>query len=104
MDTQHGDTLQDRVEELELAVAELRRTVHHIDQALVERSLDFTQPEQPQSPIVQPALTDASTRPAQEQALGTPTEPLRTEEPTRRFRFDTLRSGEYWLNKIGRGL
>jgi uncharacterized membrane protein len=104
MDTQHGDTLQDRVEKLELAVAELRRTVHHIDQALVERSLDFTQPEQPQSPIVQPALTDASTRPAQEQALGTPTEPLRTEEPTRRFRFDTLRSGEYWLNKIGIGL
>src|SRR5215217_589554 len=118
MDTQHGDTLQERVEKLELAVEELRRTVHHIDHALVERSLDFTQPEQPQSATVQPAPTDASTQPAQEQSLGTPTEPLqptartspetmkppRTEAPARRFRFDPLRSGEYWLNKIGIGL
>src|SRR5918998_5165541 len=118
MDTQHGDTLQDRVEKLELAVEELRRTVHHIDQALVERSLDFTQPEQPQSATVQPAPKDASTQSAQEQSLGTPTEPLqpvartspettkppRTDAPARRFRFDTLRSGEYWLNKIGIGL
>ena len=118
MDTQHGDTLQERVEKLELAVEELRRTVHHIDHALVERSLEFTQPEQPQSATVQPAPTDASTQPAQEQSLGTPTEPLqpmartspettkppRTEAPARRFRFDPLRSGEYWLNKIGIGL
>src|SRR5215218_2066909 len=118
MDTQHGDTLQERVEKLELAVEELRRTVHHIDHALVERSLEFTQPEQPQSATVQPAPTDASTQPAQERSLGTPTEPLqpmartspettkppRTEAPARRFRFDPLRSGEYWLNKIGIGL
>jgi uncharacterized membrane protein len=118
MDTQHGDTLQDRVEKLELAVKELQRTVHHIDQALVEGSLDFTQPEQPQSATVHPAPTDASTQPTQEQSLGTPTEPLqpmartssettkppRTDAPARRFMFDTLRSGEYWLNKIGIGL
>jgi uncharacterized membrane protein len=32
------------------------------------------------------------------------TKPPRTEAPARRFRFDTLRSGEYWLNKIGIGL
>src|SRR5215211_7645032 len=117
MDSRHGDTLQGRVEKLELAVEELRRTVHHIDQALVERGLDFTQPEQRQSPTVQPALTDASTQPAQERSQGTLMEPLqsmaqtnsetkppRTGEPVRRFRFDTLRSGEYWLNKIGIGL
>jgi uncharacterized membrane protein len=118
MDTQHGDTLQERVEKLELAVEELRRTVHHLDQALVERSLDFTQPEQPQSATVHSAPTDASTQPAQEQSLGTPTEPLQpmartssettkppqTDAPARRFMFDTLRSGEYWLNKIGIGL
>src|SRR5919112_1676156 len=118
MDTQHGDTLQERVEKLELAVEELRRTVHHIDHALVERSLEFTQPEQPQSAPVQPAPTDASTQPTQEQSLGTPkellqpmartspetTKPPRTEAPARRFRFDPLRSGEYWLNKIGIGL
>src|SRR5215208_6121013 len=104
MDTQHGDTLQERVEKLELAVEELRRTVHHIDHTLVERSLEFTQPEQPQSATVQPAPTDASTQPAQERSLGTPTKPPRTEAPARRFRFDPLRSGEYWLNKIGIGL
>jgi uncharacterized membrane protein len=117
MDAQHGNTLQERVEKLELAVQELRRTVHHIDQALVERSLDFTQPEQPQSPPVQPAFTEASAEPVHERSQGMPMEPhesmaqtlsetkaLRNEEPTRRFRFDTLRSGEYWLNKIGIGL
>jgi uncharacterized membrane protein len=32
------------------------------------------------------------------------TKPPRTEAPARRFRFDTLRSGEYWLNKVGIGL
>ncbi|MDQ3911034.1 MAG: DUF2339 domain-containing protein [Actinomycetota bacterium] len=32
------------------------------------------------------------------------TRPERSETPARRFRFDTLRSGEYWLNKIGIGL
>jgi uncharacterized membrane protein len=117
MDAQHGNTLQERVEKLEVAVQELRRTVHHIDQALVERSLDFTQPEQPQSPPVLPAFTEASAEPVHERSQGMPMEPhesmaqtlsetkaLRNEEPTRRFRFDTLRSGEYWLNKIGIGL
>jgi len=32
------------------------------------------------------------------------TKPPRTGSLVRRFRFDTLRSGEYWLNKIGIGL
>jgi uncharacterized membrane protein len=32
------------------------------------------------------------------------TTPPRTEAPARRFRFDTLRSGQYWLNKVGIGL
>jgi uncharacterized membrane protein len=117
MDAQHGNTLQERVEKLEVAVQELRRTGHHIDQALVERSLDFTQPEQPQSPPVQPAFTEASAELVHERSQGMPTEShesmaqtlsetkaLRNEEPTRRFRLDTLRSGEYWLNKIGIGL
>ena len=104
MDTQHGDTLQERVEKLEVAVGELRRTVHRLDQALVGRSLDFAQGEDPQAPAERPASTAASAEPAQEQVPGTLTEPPRTEEPARRFRFDTLRSGEYWLNKLGIGL
>src|SRR5918911_137996 len=117
MDAQHGNTLQERVEKLEVAVQELRCTVHHIDQALVERNLDFTQPEQPQSPPVQPAFTEASAEPVHERSQGMPMEPhesmaqtlsetkaLRNEEPARRFRFDPLRSSEYWLNKIGIGL
>jgi uncharacterized membrane protein len=114
MDTQHGNTLQERVEKLEVAVEELRRAVQHLNQALVERSQDFMQGEQPQAPNVQPALTEASPQPAQEQPQGMPMEPHepmaqtypatkspRSEEPARRVRFDTLRSGEYWLNKIG---
>jgi uncharacterized membrane protein len=117
MESQHGNTLRERVEKLEAAVEELRRAVQHLDQALVERSMDFAQGERPQAPAVQPALTEASAQPAREQSLGTPVEPLqpmtqtspetkppRTEKPARRFRFDTLRSGEYWLNKIGIGL
>jgi uncharacterized membrane protein len=32
------------------------------------------------------------------------TESPQAEAPVRRFRFDTLRSGEYWLNKLGIGL
>jgi len=96
MDSQHGNTLRERVEKLEVAVEELRRAVQRIHQPLDESSLDFTQGEQPQAPTVQPALTEVSARPE--------TKPPRTEEPARRFRFDTLRSGEYWLNKIGIGL
>src|SRR5215212_8068808 len=118
MDTQHGHTLQERVEKLEVAVEELRRTVHHFDQTPVERSLEFTQVEQPQAPTVSPTPTDASAQPSLESSSGTPMEPLQpvartspettkppqTEAPARRFTFDTLRSGEYWLNKIGIGL
>jgi uncharacterized membrane protein len=75
------------------------------------------QGEQPQAPNVHPALAEASPQPAQEQPQGMPMEhhepPAQTypemtspraEKPARRFRFDTLRSGEYWLNKIGIGL
>src|SRR5215212_4078295 len=96
MDSQHGNTLRERVEKLEVAVEEPRRAVQRIHQPLDESSLDFTQGEQPQAPTVQPALTEVSARPE--------TKPPRTEEPARRFRFDTLRRGEYWLNKIGIGL
>ena len=117
MDTQNGNTLQERVERLEVAVEELRRTVQHLDQALVKGSLDSTQGKRSQGSTAQPAIRDASAQPAQEQYLGTPVGPLqpmaqtqpetnlpRTEAPARRFRFDTLRSGEYWLNKVGIGL
>src|SRR5918994_470657 len=102
-----GRGLQDRVEKLEVAGEDLRSMVHRLDQALV------AQGEQPQAPVVQPALTDASSHPVSESSPDTPvesvrqtaeTESPRTEAPTRRFRFDTLRRGEYWLNKLGIGL
>jgi hypothetical protein len=69
---QHGDALQERVEKLEIAVEELRRTVHHLDQALVERGPDSEQGGQPQEPYVQPMLTDTSAHPLLEPAIGAP--------------------------------
>jgi uncharacterized membrane protein len=109
--------LQERVEKLEDAVEDLRRTVHRLDQALIGGSLDVAQEEQPQASTVQATLTDASSHPVGESSPGTLVESVqqmaqtypettrpRTEAPVRRFRFDTLRSGEYWLNKIGIGL
>ena len=118
MDTQRGDALQERIEKLEGAVEDLRRTVHHLDQAIVERNLDSEPGRLPQEePIVRPRLTDTSAHPLLEPATGAPGEPLqpmvhthpetktsRIEALARRFKFDTLRSGEYWLNKIGIGL
>jgi uncharacterized membrane protein len=117
MDTQHGHTLRERVEKLEVAVEELRRAVQHLDGPVVERSLDLTQGERPQAPTGQQALTEAPAQPAQENSQEMPLEPIhpvvrtnsetktqRTGSLVRRFRFDTLRSGEYWLNKIGIGL
>jgi uncharacterized membrane protein len=96
--------LQERVEKLEVEVEELGRVV---------RSLGLTRGEQPQAPGVRPDLTGASTRSVREsspEALVEPvqqtaqTESPQAEAPVRRFRFDTLRSGEYWLNKLGIGL
>ena len=109
--------LQERVEKLEVAVEDLGRTVHRLDQALVGESLEVARGEEPQAPTVQATLTDASSHAVRESSPDTPmesvqqmdqtdpeTKPPRTEAPARRFRFDTLRSGEYWLNKIGIGL
>jgi uncharacterized membrane protein len=105
--------LRERVEKLEVEVEELRRTVRHLDRALVEGRLDSAQEEQRRAPTVQPAITDASAQRVREPYPETPmesvqqmaeTSPPRTEAPPRRFRFDTLRSGEYWLNKVGIGL
>ena len=105
--------LQERVEKLEVAVEDLRRTVHRLDRALVGENLDDARGKKPQAPAVQATLTDALSHPVRESSPDTPLEPVqqmaqtyppRTEAPARRFRFDTLRSGEYWLNKLGIGL
>jgi uncharacterized membrane protein len=109
--------LHERVEKLEVAVEDLRRTVQRLDRALVGGSLNSAHGEQPQAPAVEATLTDASAQPVRELSSDAPkesvrriaqthpvTKPPRTEAPARRFRFDTLRSGEYWLNKVGIGL
>src|SRR3712207_224139 len=74
--------LQERVEKLEVAVGDLRRTVHRLDRVLAGGSLNIARGEQPRAAAARATLTDQSSQPVREMSSGTPMEPFQQMDET----------------------
>ncbi|MBW4550169.1 MAG: DUF2339 domain-containing protein [Aphanocapsa sp. GSE-SYN-MK-11-07L] len=100
---QNGDrdqSLADRIERLEAAVADLQRLVKQLQAALLNREPNLQGQDLPpastQSPLPsRPPVTSAGQLPASQPAPVKPTTPAN---------FDWLQNWEFWLNRIGIGL
>ncbi len=100
---QNGDreqSLADRIERLELTVADLQRLVRQLQVALLDREPNVLGQDLPPAaaklplPVRRPAASTSQ-----------PSEPLpATVKPTPQPNFDWLQNWEFWLNRLGIGL
>jgi len=87
-------SLHQRIEQLEITVVELQHLLRQLQQTLREHGIDRSLDQVSREPVSPPALPEAQAVPATSQLPATASRP----------RFDLIRDGEFWLNRIGIGL